>query len=99
MFVRFKLGCHGLAIVSGRWHGVPRLQRVRSRCDMSALDDERHSVFECPVFEDLLSYYREHRETFGQEVALDMRRIFAHKDQRAVVMYILGCMRLIVIYD
>ena len=53
MFVRFKLGCHGLAIVTGRWHGVPRMQRVCSRCDMSALDDERHLVFECPVFEDL----------------------------------------------
>ena len=30
---------------------------------------------------------------------IDMRRFFAHKDQRAVVMYILGCMRLIDIYD
>ena len=64
--------------------------RVCSRCDMSALDDERHSLFECPVFEDLR---REHRQLFGQEVAFDMRRFFAHKDQRAVVMYILGCMR------
>ena len=65
---------------------------------MSALDDERRLVFECPVFEDLR---REHRQLFGQEVALtfDMRRFFAHKDQRAVVMYILGCMRLIDIYD
>ena len=42
---------------------------------------------------------REHRQLFGQEVAFDMRRFFAHKDQRAVVMYILGCMRLIDIYD
>ena len=30
IFVKFKLGCHGLAIVNGRWHGVPRLQRVCS---------------------------------------------------------------------
>ena len=33
---------------------------------------------------------REHRQLFGQEVAFDMRRFFAHKDQRAAVMYILG---------
>ena len=71
MFVRCKLGCHGLAIVTGRWHGVPRLQRGCSRCDMSALDDERHLVFECPSFEDVR---REHRQLFGQEFAFDMRR-------------------------
>ena len=63
---------------------------------LPSIDDERHLVFECPVFEDLR---REHRHLFGQEVAFDMRRFFAHKDQRAVVMYILGCMRLIDIYD
>ena len=88
MFVRFKLGCHDLAIVTGRWHGVPRLQRVCSRCGMSALDNERHLVFECPNFEELR---RQHRQLFGQEVAFDMRRFFAHEDQHAVVMYILGC--------
>ena len=92
LFVRFKLGCHDLAIVTGRWHGVPRPERICSRCDLSALDDERHLVFECPMFEDLR---REHRHLFGQEVAFDMRRFFAHKDQRAVVMYILGCLCLI----
>ena len=32
---------------------------------------------------------------FGSEVAFDMRRFFAHRDQRAVVMYILGCLRLV----
>ena len=29
----------------------------------------------------------------GQVVAFDMRRFFAHKDQTAVVMYILDCLR------
>ena len=46
---------------------------------------ERHIVFDCPVFEDLR---REHRQLLGQEVAIDMRRFIAHKDQHAVVMYI-----------
>ena len=27
-FVRFKLGCHQLAIVTGRWHGVARADRL-----------------------------------------------------------------------
>ena len=59
---------------------------------MPALDDERHLVFECPLFEDLR---RDNRHLFGREVAFDMRRFFAHKDQHAVVMYILGCLDLI----
>ena len=52
-FVRFKLGCHHLAIETGRWDGTPRMSRVCQRCQQGALDDERHLVFECPVFEDL----------------------------------------------
>ena len=59
---------------------------------MGGLDDERHLVFECPVFEDLRGT---HRQLFGSEVALDIHRFFAHTDQVAVVMYILGCLRLI----
>ena len=57
-----------------------------------ALDDERHLVFECSIFEDLR---RTHSQLFGSEVAFDIRRFFAHTDQRAVVMYILGCLSLI----
>ena len=91
-FVRFKLGCHRLAIVTGRWHGVPRADRLCLRCDVGALDDERHLVFECSAFEDLR---RTHSQLFGPGVAFDMRQFFAHTDQRAVVMYILGCLRLI----
>ena len=51
-------------------------------------------MFECPAFEDLR---REHRQLFGSttsEVAFDMCRFFAHKDQHGVVMYILGCLHL-----
>ena len=93
-FVRFKLGCHTLGIyitiVVGRWCDVPRAQRLCLRCDMGALDDERHLVFECPAFDDLRVAYR---QLFGQVVALDKRRFFAHKDQTAVVMYSLDCLR------
>ena len=34
-----------------------------------------------------------YRQLFGHVVAFDMRRFFAHKDQTAVVMYILDCLR------
>lgn len=89
LMIRFKLGCHPLGIVTGRFHRVRRLQRVCSRCDTGALDDERHMVFECPSFEHLRSQYR---QLFGQEVAFDMRLFFAHKDQHAVVRFVLACL-------
>ncbi len=92
MFVRFKLGCHNLAIETGRWTGVPRAERVCHRCQQGALDDERHLVFECPAFEHLR---RDRRHLFGREVAFDMRRFFAHTDQRGVVFFVLDCLSLV----
>ena len=68
------------------------MQRLCHKCTQGALDDERHLVFECPAFEDLR---REHRQSFASEVAFDMCRFFAHKDQHDVVMYILGCLHLL----
>lgn len=80
--LRFKLGCHALGIVTGRFQSLPRQERLCHSCDMGALDDERHRVFECPSFENLCA---EHRHLFGREVAFDMRLFFAHKDQQSVV--------------
>ena len=88
----FKLGCHPLRIVAGRWQGVPRLQQICDICTTGALDDERHLVFECPAFEQLRA---DSRHLFGPEVAFDMRRFFAHRDQQMVVRFILACLRMI----
>ena len=52
-FVIFKLRCHGLAIVTGRWRGVPHFEGMCTRCDLHARDDEHHLVFKFPYFEDL----------------------------------------------
>ena len=49
--LRFKLGSHSLPIVLGRRTGVPRAQRLCQRCNLHALDDERHLVFECPAMQ------------------------------------------------
>ena len=87
--VRFKLGCHSLGIVTGRFRRVPHHQRLCARCDAGALDDERHLVFECPSFEHLRV---QHRQLFGPEVAFDMRLFFAHKDQQSSVHFILACL-------
>ena len=92
LFCSLQTCRHPLGIVTGRWQDIPRFERICRRCDMHALDDERHLVFECPVFEDLRSAYR---CVFGPEVGFDMRRFFAQDNQRGVVLYILGCLHVL----
>ena len=58
-------------------------------------DDEHHLVFECAVFAVFEPLRREMRHLFGREVAFDMRRFFAHRDQFGVVVYVLACLRYI----
>ena len=90
-FIRFKLGGHNLRIELGRWKNrEPREHRVCLRCHEQALDDERHLVFECPVFEPLR---RKYRHLFGQEVDWSMTKFFAHRDQQSVFQYITSCLR------
>ena len=49
-------------------------------------------VFECSAFEPLRA---DNRHLFGPEVAFDMRRFFAHRDQQAVVRFVLACLRVV----
>ena len=51
--MRFRLGAHGLDVVTGAWNGgvrVPREQRVCRLCDMGKVEDEAHLVLECPHY-------------------------------------------------
>ena len=54
---------------------------VRGVHKVLSKDDEPYLVFECPAFEGLR---REHRHLFDSEVAFDVCRCFAHKDQHGV---------------
>ena len=56
-FLRFGAGCHGLPVDVGCRAGVPRLQRVCTKCHGPAVCDERHVVFECPVLQHLREKY------------------------------------------
>ena len=49
--LRFRMGSHSLPIVLGRRTGVPRAQRLCQRCNLHAVHDERHLVFECPAMQ------------------------------------------------
>ena len=43
--------CMSLPIVLGRRTGVARAQRLCQRCNLHAVHDERHHVFECPAMQ------------------------------------------------
>ena len=94
--VRFKLGCHDLAIETGRWDGTPHMSRDtnfanlvnRGRLMMSVtLSLSALCLRTCVLLAGIYS------------INFDMQRFFAQDDQRAVVMYILDCLRLIGQYD
>ena len=49
-FLRFRLGCHGLPIATGRLAGashVGRADRVCLACNSGGVGDEKHMIFEC----------------------------------------------------
>jgi hypothetical protein len=58
IFLRFRMGCHGLPVDVGRRTGIPRAQRVSPWCPLREVGDERHLVFTCPALEHIRLPYR-----------------------------------------
>ncbi len=48
---RFRCGCHGLHIDTGRWVGTERKDRLCQVChSLQDVEDEQHFVFDCPAY-------------------------------------------------
>jgi hypothetical protein len=83
--LRFRLGCHNLAIECGRWAKptkIPRHERVCPHCP-HVVQDERHFVLHCPYN----AVVRERYSGLLEEVRT-MRQLFMTHDQRQVVNYV-----------
>ena len=44
---RFRISAHKLAIETGRYKGIPRHDRMCTRCTDNTVEDERHFLFSC----------------------------------------------------
>jgi hypothetical protein len=52
--IRFRMGAHGLRVVTGAWAKggfLDRRNRVCKCCRMGIVEDEFHFVFECPAYQ------------------------------------------------
>jgi hypothetical protein len=57
MFLRFRMGCHGLPNDIGRQRKVPRHQRLCQRCALGEVGDEHHLIFRCPAVQTVRTKY------------------------------------------
>ena len=77
-FIRFRLGCHGLPVEVGRQEGIPRSNRLCSRCSTGLVGDEHHLIFTCPAVEHV-------RRQFPQLFRIDRRAVLLFMWQRDLV--------------
>ena len=47
---RFRCGCHGLRVDTGRFVNTPRDDRVCEVCKSGCVENEHHFLFDCPAY-------------------------------------------------
>ena len=47
---RFRCGCHGLHVDTGRFVNTPRDDRVCEVCKSGCVENEHHFLFDCPAY-------------------------------------------------
>ena len=57
VFLRFRMGCHGLPKDVGRRTATPRMQRVCQQCDLNEVGDEQHLIFACTAVQHVRDRY------------------------------------------
>ena len=87
--MRFRLLCSDLAINVGRHTGTPRRRRYCRCCTGKKFEDERHFLFECPIYDNLriTKYYRLFHSVAGQQC--DMRSFMNSASDQVEIAWLL----------
>ena len=80
--MQLRMGSHGLLMEQGRLArpAIPPHLRRCALCETRALGDERHFVFECPHFANILRQF----PSLYQDADGTMQCFLLRKDQKAV---------------
>ena len=106
--VRFRLGAHGLQVVTAvrsKAGHVKRADRLCRCCSMQVVEDEFHVVFECPLYNEVRLRFSELFRTWCVQLSVDyvtlqssdnagrmMQQFFAHAKQATVARFISLCL-------
>ena len=82
--LRFRTGCHGLPVESGRRLGVPRSRRFCNKCHENCIGDEYHVIFECQALADLRQKYHHILNPSSRT----MKQFFWQDDRLSVMCFI-----------
>ncbi len=65
---RFRCGCHGILVDTGRWVGTERKERLCQVChSLHNVEDEQHFIFDCPAYSHIR---KKHANLFQQTCAV-----------------------------
>ena len=82
---RFRCGCHGLHVDTGRWVHTKREDRLCQPCHSSRdVEDEQHFLFSCPAYSDVR---QKHASLFQQALNLLSQTFSLTLNQMRVVVF------------
>ena len=53
LYTKLRISNHKLLIEYGRYHQIPREERICKHCNLNAIENEFHFAFECPKYDNL----------------------------------------------
>lgn len=86
---KLRMGCHNLAVETGRWQRIDRAKRLCQVCHSGAIEDEAHFVYDCIGYEDLRKVFHFILEDRGTK---SLRTFLNLEDKIAVGKYLHLCM-------
>ncbi len=89
MFLRFRSGCSGLPIDTGRHQRIPRAQRLCVKCSLQSVCDEYHVIFECPALVPLRAQFS---ALFASPLP-SMLRFMWQEDTHTVAVFVARCLQ------